>query len=37
MVAFEKCDKENDKNIQCAEEHDIDQWMQYRYIMTIEN
>ena len=37
MIAFEKCDDKNEKNITCAEEHEVDYWMQHRYIITVEN
>ena len=36
MVIFEKCDAEKD-GIVCSSDHDINEWMEGRYLITLEN
>lgn len=38
MIVFEKCDREKVlPPIQCASQEEITQWMEFRYILTVEN
>ena len=37
MIVFEKCDKKRSPQINCASETSIEQWMKFRYILTVEN
>ena len=37
MIVFEECNSEVDTTIDCASKATIDEWLKYKYIVTVEN
>ena len=37
MIVFEKCDETKTPEIKCANDTEINEWMVFKYIITLEN
>ena len=37
MIVFEECNAEIQSSVKCASKGEIDEWLKYKYIVTVEN